>query len=63
MFAGPFGMPVGYRMREHALPFKLNSSYRKMLRYRFATCNSETVRKFVRRFMEKKVSEERSARM
>lgn len=60
---GPFGMPVGYKMREHAIPFKLNSSYRKMLRNRFATCNSETVRKFVRRYMEKKVSEERTARM
>lgn len=60
---GPFGLPVGYATREHAIPWRLNSSYRKTLRFRFATNNSETVRKFVRRYLEKTVSHERWARM
>lgn len=60
---GPFGLPVGYAVREHALPYRLNTSYRKMLRFRFATSNSETVRKFVRKYMEKKVFQERWNRM
>ena len=60
---GPFGLPVGYAVREHALPYRVNTSYRKMLRFRFATSNSETVRKFVRKYMEKKVFQERWNRM
>merc|ERR1711944_205035 len=55
---GPFGLPVGYSMREHALPWKMNSSYRKMLRSRFATCNSPTVKRFVTRYLGKIASYE-----
>ena len=60
---GPFGLPVGYSMREHALPWQLNSSYRKMLRYRFATSKGGSVAKFVRRYMEKRAHHERWQRM
>jgi len=60
---GPFGLPVGYSMREHALPWQMNSSYRKMLRSRFATCNSPTVKRFVTRYLGKIASYERWSRM
>ena len=32
---GPFGLPVGYTPKEHAVPWKLNAEYRKFLRYRY----------------------------
>lgn len=60
---GPFGLDVGYSMREHALPWRMNSSYRKLLRYRFATSHSETVRRFVRRYVERCARQERWLRM
>ena len=62
-FLGPFGLPVGYMMREHTLPWKMNSSYRKMLRHRFATGNSDTVKRFMARYMAKIASYERWDRM
>jgi hypothetical protein len=32
---GPFGYLVGYKDREHVLPWRLNSSYRQALRLRY----------------------------
>jgi len=60
---GPFGLPVGYTPREHAMPWKLNAEYRKYLRYRYQTCNSPTVKKYVRKYVERRMEWERVVRM
>ena len=60
---GPFGLPVGYTAKEHMLPWKLNAEYRKFMRYRYQTCNSDTVKKYVRRYVERRMDWERIIRM
>ena len=60
---GPFGLPVGYTAKEHMVPWKLNAEYRKYLRYRYQTCNSPTVKKFVRKYVERRMEWERVVRM
>jgi len=60
---GPFGLPVGYTPKEHAVPWKLNAEYRKFLRYRYQTCNSPSVKKFVRKYVERRLQWERVVRM
>jgi len=60
---GPFGLTVGYTAKEHTVPWKLNAEYRKYLRYRYQTCNSPTVKKFVRKYVERRMEWERVVRM
>jgi len=60
---GPFGLPVGYTAKEHQIPWKLNAEYRKYVRYRYQTCNGDVVKKFVRRYVERRMKWERTVRM
>merc|ERR1719259_1073246 len=60
---GPFGLPVGYTPKEHVIPWKLNAEYRKFVRYRYQPCNSETVKKYVRKYAERRMEWERVIRM
>jgi len=60
---GPFGLPVGYTAKEHNIPWKVNAEYKKFLRYRYQTCNSDIVKKYVRKYVERRMNWERTIRM
>lgn len=60
---GPFGFEVGYKKCEHQLPWRLNASYRRTLRHRFATSHGPKVRWFLAKYREQMRKREGNQRL